>query len=254
MYEVVIDGQPQKVSLEQMRRDYQRASAANKRFEEAQAARAEAQRLQAEHARRYEDPRVKALLAQNPGMEPEDAAAIIRIQGIVDREQMSPEQRKLLDDRQKLDAEKRQIEEQRQAQADARQKAETQAHIQRFNQEIPAAMEAAGLPRDPEIVRVAVGHMANMVRLGLPIDVKWAVQDAKNQMVEKYAPVFSRMPAEHLVQILGKPAIDAIQKHLIGQATQPPRPAIATPPAAAPKKPTYGMSPEQWRRTFGREG
>jgi hypothetical protein len=228
-------------------------AASYQRFREAQDEKKRVEQAKAEQAKRLEDPRVKSLM-QERGLSAEDAAVLVRVQEMIAAEQMTPEQRALAEKERAINEREAKIREAEEARQHQAMQAETAQHVQRFNAEIPAAMEAAGLPRDPAAARLVIEHAQRAASLGMPIDLKWAARDVASQMVSKYAPVFAKMPPERLISALGKDAIDAIQKHLISRA-QPgipqPKPVPQQANGTQPKRP-YGMSVDEWREKFAR--
>jgi hypothetical protein len=242
-YEVVIDGQKQAVSRDELLRGYQRAAAANRRFEEAQKARREAEEMRSALAK---DP--WAALKQ-AGLDP-DQIAQQRILEAIQREQMTPEQRALAEERGKREALEQQIKQREVAEQKAKVDSETQAHIQRFNQLIPQAMEQAGLPRDPEAARLVVQNLATMAKMGLQPDPTWAAADAYQTLTARYAPVFASMAQKNpgaFIQAIGPQALDAIQRHLIASKRGPTQQAPQT-QAQTQRRPSVYTDREQWRR------
>ena len=226
-------------------RNLQTSAAAQKRMQEA----AEAEKRANEWRQKLKADPWEVLKAE--GLDP-DQQAIARVQRLMEQEAMTPEQRAVAEAQRKaaeVEQKLKAIEEERQQ---AATQAETQKVIENLNQAIPAAAEAAGLPRSPAVGRMMVEFMLSQARAGADVNPEDAAQYAKETVHAWSGEVFKSMNDEQLVSFLGPEVVKKILAHSVAkvrgqQAAPPPPQAAATP---APKKQGY-LSPDEWRKLYG---
>jgi hypothetical protein len=224
-------------------RNLQTSAAAQKRLQEV----AEKERIWSERQAKLKADPWGAFEGQDP-----DAAAIARVQAIMEREAMNPDQRARADaERRAQEAEEKLRAGETERETQVRQ-AETQKHIGRLNAEIPAAAEAAGLPRSPAVGRMMIEFMLSQARAGLDVGPEDAAQYAKEQVQGWTGEVIKGMDGAQLERFLGPEVIKAILGHAVakvrGQAAQP---AVPTPGTVPAKKPPAFMSTDEWRKVYG---
>jgi len=226
-------------------RNLQTSAAAQKRMQEA----AEAEKRANEWRQKLKADPWEVLKAE--GLDP-DQQAIARVQRLMEQEAMTPEQRAVAEAQRKaaeVEQKLKAIEEERRT---AAEQAETQKHIETLNQAIPAAAEAAGLPRSPAVGRMMVEWMLSQARSGNPADPADAAQYAAETVRGWTSETLRGMNEEQIVSFLGPEVVKRILSHSVakvrGQAAQAaaPKPAVAPPP----KKQGY-LSPDEWRKLYG---
>lgn len=228
-------------------RNLQTSAAAQKRLQEV----AEKEKAwEARRAKLKEDP--WSVLKEEAGLDP-DQAAIARVQRLMEQESMSPEQRAAAEYQRKAaeaEAKLKAFEEEKQT---AAQQAETQKVIEGLNQAIPAAAEAAGLPRSPAVGRMMVEFMLSQARAGVDADPADAAQYAKETVQGWTGEVLRSMNEDQIVSFLGPEVVKRILQHSVNKV----RGTQGAPPAAPPAAPAGDrrapsfLSPEEWRKRYG---
>lgn len=253
-YKVKVDGQEMDVPEEELLRGYQTRAAAAKRFEEFAKAKKAFEEQQAATKKRLEDPRIVAA-AQEWGVEPEEAAAILRVQDLVKREQMSPEARALADERKRREDLERKFKEAEEAKSQEQQQREVSVHMERLNKEIVEAAKDVGLPANPEVGRLMLGHMQTLAKAGLPFDAKESARYAMESARSISQTFLKGMNDEQLESFLTKPVIDRI----LARSVQRAKGQVGAVPQAAPPAPTpepaqrRPLTIEEWRAKMAKD-
>lgn len=221
-------------------------------YERMEAAAKEAQRIEALKAKAKENP--WAVASELAGLKDEeiDQLAEKRLLERLQREAMSPEQRRIAEleaERQRLQAER---DEQVKTQQQQAMEQQTKAAVQHFNQTIPKAMESAGLPKTTESLRLVADHLKRQLSIGLQPDVAYAAQEVRQFLDQRNAAVYRAYSPQQLEQLLGKEAIDNLMRYRIEQAkgapAQPPPPKPPETPKPAGK--SY-LTPKEWDALYG---
>lgn len=250
---VKVDGEETEVDEAELLRGYQTSRAAAKRMEEVARQRKEVEAAQRALKARLEAPEVKAIMAEMGLDDPEDAIAILRARKLVEREQMSPEQRALADERRRREEAERKYFEKEKAETKARTDAETRAEIQRINIEIPEAAAKVGLPKSPRAGQLVIGHMLKMIEAGEVANAHEAARYAMDVIRAEHRDLTASMDDAQLEAYLGKETVARILKRSVerarGQVAADPNPPPG--PAVAGEKPRTGpLSVDEWRARF----
>jgi hypothetical protein len=227
-------------------RNLQTSAAAQKRLQEV----AEKEKTWSEHQAKLKADPWAAFEGQDP-----DAAAIARVQAIMEREAMSPEQRKIAEYESKLKAVEEQEKTRQQEQQTAAQQAETQKVIAKLNVELPAAAEAAGLPKSPAVGRLMVEFMLSQARAGAEVDPQDAAQYAKETVQSWTGEVVKGMNGDQLERFLGPEVIKAILGHAVAKVRGTSQPQAHPPSAPAPMRingqpKTFITDRREWDKQF----
>lgn len=229
--------------------------AAYAKHEEVAKARKEFERAQAEAKKRFEDPRITQIKAENPDFSDEDAWALLRTRELYERTQQTPEQRALAEERKKREALEARLKSEEEGKRAAQSEAETKAAVERFQREVPEAAAKYNLPRSPTWGRAMLDHMASMARQGRPIDAMEAAAFVKTQVQATDRARFTEMEPAAVVEWLGQDVVKRILTHEVqrvkgGGAAPAPTPANPAPPSPKPAGAVL-LSPEEWRKKFG---
>lgn len=245
-HKLKIDGEDLEVDEEELKRGYQRSAAAAKRFEEAARRAKELEAKEAALKKRLEDPRVLQA-AQQWGIPPEDAAAVLRAQELMEREQMDPAQRALMEERQRREEAERKIKEHEEQQGKAKLDAETQAEIGKLNREVIEAADKLGLPKSPRLGRMMLQHMHTMAQAGMAPDAHESARFVMDSLKTEVPHLIGGMGDEQIVSFLGKPVIDRILAWSVARARgqAPATPAPAPTPQGEPQR--RPLTIEEWR-------
>lgn len=230
-----VDGQDLDVDEAELTRGYQRAAAANRRFEEAVKARQEAEQIRSGIAKDWRAALKAAGIDPREAAKQEILAAIQEEQRQAQEAQLPQEVRAQLERARAVERELAEIKAKQEAATKEQLSAEAKQYVERFNVEIPKAMEAAGLPKTVEAARLVMAKAHVMTKAGMPLDFGAAAQAAREELEGRNFAVLRALSPAALVKALGKDAIDGILRYSIEQAKGAPPPPKA--PAAAPKKP-----------------
>lgn len=244
-YKLVVNGQERVISEEQAQHITQAAAALGmtpQEFIQASQLKAAAYQRFEESARMRRE--TEALLAnlkgstrealRRAGVDPREfaraeiEAAIAEQQQLEEEAALPPRVRAALEKARALEQEHAKL----QAEAKQRQAAQLQgdakAHFDRWNAELPAAMEKAGLPRTPEATRLVLAKMETMIKAGVPLDVGFAAAKAAEELQSRNFSLLGKMSPEAIVKALGQDAYNALLRHSV-QAAGGTKPAPATP-------------------------
>lgn len=245
-----VDGQELELDEGEVIRRAQKASAVERKLEEIARARKELEEREAKMKAPAQDPRVKELTLKH-GWTEEDAAAFLKVQDLYAREQQTPEQRALADERKRREELEQKLQAEEKAKKDAALQAEIQAERQRFEREIPAAAEKAGLPKTPHAGRLMVDQLMRQQRSGLPLDFEDAAISAKETLTQEVKAILGGMSEAQLESYLGEHA-ERLRKHWVAKVKGDVKPE--PPPAAKPngeQRPKTYLSPDEWRKSLG---
>lgn len=217
LYEVKVDGESIKVTLDEMMKGFQLGSAAHKKFQEAARAQKEARQLE-------------EMLKTNPieaafkaGVSPQAMRELMEkyLYDQIKYEELSPEQREL-EDLRRFKAEQ---EQQRQAQKEQEQKAQQQKEIEYYQTQYVASYEAAlqkaGIPKSETAVSRIAQIQLDALENGWEMPVEMAVdQFASEQrsLVDKY---IESLTEDQVEQVLGKDRLKAIRKKELAKLKNP---------------------------------
>jgi hypothetical protein len=170
----------------------------------------------------------------------------------MERDAMSPEQ-KAMAEAQRIKAEyenkNKTLEEQQQA---AATQAETQKVIAKLNLELPAAAEAAGLPRSPAVGRMMIEFMLSQARAGVEVDPNDAAQYAKEQVQTWTGETVKGMDGAQLERFLGPDVIKTILGYAVAKVRGAGAAPAVPPASSAPtKRPPSFLTPDEWAKRYG---
>jgi hypothetical protein len=138
-------------------------------------------------------------LLQKAGVDPIQAA-MERLQREVDQADMSPEQRAMAERDLALRQREAQISQWQQAQETAQVEQQRQQFVQHLDQQVPAAMERAGLPKSPIAANYVARALGEMYDAGIPLDFDVAAEVAKDMYTSDFKSHASGLKYEQLVQ------------------------------------------------------
>ncbi len=232
------------VDDDELRRGYQRARAANRRFEEAAAARKELEaregRLRAALARAAHDPE-SAL--RSLGVDP-DAYVQARLRAMVEEESLPDHER----GRRALDRERAEFEAQRsqyQAQQErAQYEAQVRHHQETFTREIPLALKAEGLPDRGYAATRMVDLIQAHVSQGIPPDFRAIAAQVRAEFDEDMSGWARNLDDGRIRSIVGEERLAKIRAADLAKLAPARPPAYAPPPAQPAELPKVKW--DQW--------
>lgn len=141
----------------------------------------------------------------------------------------------------------------------------TKQYQQRFQREIPAALQAAGLDtKDPKIFNMVIDQAQEALRLGLPMDFQSIAENVKETVFQMRAHVAESLKSSLLSKsdriemlkeaksLLGEDLVKAIQEGLVAEVRQTIPQARTRAPELPALRPAEKANPgyitsEQWR-------
>jgi len=195
-----IDGEEEEVELTQddVKRNYQKMMAADKRFEEA----AQGRKQVFEAIDRMKDPNQLPQVLEAMGYDVRQLAEQFLYQQL-QYEALTPEQRRGLEmqrELQRRDA----IDQQRQQQYDAQEKSvQSQAMVQEIQGQIIDALKTSNLPQTADSVKRMANEMSRNVKRGISITAAEAAKYVERDLRRQIKDLTGKLPPEKLDDILG---------------------------------------------------
>lgn len=155
-----------------------------------------------------------ALVMKQLGLDPEEFA-VKYLQGKIEEQQKSPEQREIerlqkeLEDIRKL----KEYEEQRMKQEQL-QRFEAQ-YAQNLEQGMIKALETANLPKKPYIVKKFADHMLAALEHGIELSPEELIPVLQKELKEDIRDMFSATPDEIIQELIGKDRFNSMRKKQI---------------------------------------
>ena len=236
LYKVKIDGKEMEVDENELLAGYQRAKAANKRFEDAAK-----ERKKAEYFLKLlrTDP-VKVLEHPEVGHDVRKLAEDYLAE-IIKREKMTPEQREKEELKTKLKAledEKRTLEESRKQEQIQKL---TSFYEEDFTNKIVKALDGSQLPKTPYTVKRMAQHLYNAMERGYELSPVDVVPIVKEEYQNDFNNFLSSLEGDALINILGKNVVDKIRKAELAK--------VKAKAPAAPVKTKDMTKPEEKKET-----
>lgn len=210
LYDIVIDGKPEKLTLQELKNHASMVKAATKRFEEAAKMRKENE----EFDQLSQKDMIAALKRKGFSNEQiRDQMESWYKETFIDPETLTPEQRKLKEYEAKL---KKYEDEEQEKVSKAKQEEEdklTATQREHLQSQIIDALEKSGLPKTPAIAaRMAFYMRENLLRgWDAPVDV--IVQQVQKEREEHYKSEVGTLKGEQLVKYLGENVVNEIRKY-----------------------------------------
>lgn len=214
---VKIDGEEKEVTLEDLKRDYQKFQSANQRYEEAK------------HLRKQSEKLIE-IMKTNPfdvlekmGLDVE-ALAEERLLRKIQFEQMTDEQKEAYLAKEKLKSYE-QMEQERKAQEEFHRLEQVKQHYKaNFEREIIEAIETNELPRDSQTASKIIGYMQKVIANKLPLtvqDIIPLVKDDLKREEENFLNKYKQRDLDSLLASLGEDTVKAIQRKSIEKLKNP---------------------------------
>jgi hypothetical protein len=220
---------------------YQRARAANQRFEEAAKLRRQADQL-LESLRT--DP---ASLLTHPSLGINfDEIAERHLLAKLENEMLSPEERKSREMQRELERYK-QAEAKQREQDEARQfeVAKNQARAN-YERQFVEVLEKTGLPRTGETVARMARYLSEGLRGGVEPDMYDVAEMVREDMLAEQRALIGSAPDDRLEELLGAETVEKVRKALLNKvANQPGAPKREVTQRSEPT-PSKGMDPFEW--------
>ena len=250
-HKLKIDDEEIEVDEDELKRGYQRARAANKRFEEAAAMRKQIEGLVGLIKK---DP--KSVL-ERFGVNPRDWAESY-LKGELEGElmkQADPRAYELTEKERQLQQREEQLkqwEQERKKEAFERKKMEA---AQRYSKKFVEALEIAKLPKSPFTVKRLAEYQAKAHAAGYDPTAQELAELVKEDASKEFRAMFGEADPESLISLFGEELAAKIRQHDLAKLKGTPQPAVAA-PQKSEKKPQK-MTIQEWRemrekQLFGR--
>jgi hypothetical protein len=172
-----------------------------------------------------------------------DGLAESRLRARLEREQMTPEQRREAEERQRHETERQKFEREK-AEWETQRAEALKAHYgQQLEKTLMDAVQAGGFPATPPVVaRLAQLHRANLLG-GIELSPDELAAHLRDDLAAETASILHGLDAPRLLALLGKETADKIRKHDVEQLRKKP----AAPQAQPKPTPRPEPKPEQMR-------
>ena len=239
--ETIIDGEPVKMTVKELRNVKQKEVASNKRFQQA----AETEKKVRAFLERGKE--VPEELLSKLGIDPEEfAEALLRKR--IEEAQMSPEQRQANEEKRRFEEEKKQWE------------STVQQRVQHeIDQGITDAFKTTGLPKSPFLVARIAAMVNESIKLSqknpdhAPLSFPEAAVKVKEWFVEGTRQTLKSLPLEERLKVLGDDVVEELMQYRLtrlGKAKAPSAEVPATAQAPSSKQPKKVLSSkkewEEW--------
>lgn len=248
-YKVKIDGQEMEVTEKELLSGYQRATAAQKRFDDA----AKMRKQNEQFINLLKKDPVKVLSHPDIGHDVRKLAEEY-LAGELRKESLSPEQRELEELRTKL----RESEEKDKAAAETAKQQEFQKlqsyYEEDYTSKIVKALETSGLPKTPSTVSRMAQYMLRANEQGYEVEPTDVVTLVKEDYMGDVKALFGSLDGDTLISLLGKDVVNKIKKTEIEKikSKTPANPTqtkeVAKPTAKSEDRPSKKMSWDDYKR------
>jgi hypothetical protein len=235
--EIVIDGEPVKMSVKELKAVKQKEVASNKRFQQA----AEIEKKVKSFLERGKE--VPEELLAKLGIDPEEFAESL-LRKKIEEAKMSPEQRQAAEERKRFEEERKEWE------MTVRERVKHEIDVG-----MTEAFKATGLPKQEYLM----GRVAALVRNSnvlsqkddrvKPLSFQEAAVKVKDWYFNDLRQTLKGLPLEERLKVLGDDVVEELMKYRLTQVGQPTKKEPAVEPAQAkPKqKPKKYYTPKEWR-------
>lgn len=253
-YKLKVFGKERDVTLQEMKRGYQKALAADEKFRQAEKLRQEATQV-FEQLVSASDPLevVEQILSWHLGdprlaVEQLDQAVRARIERKIEEESLGPEERRIRSAKAEIERKKKELEAERQKQYKTEQEKQRQALLQEFK----GVFEKVGLTFNDWTVRTTAQKLLEAQRAGLELSTEEAASEVAREIEDRLREHVESLPEEELAKrypaLRDKIRAANLEKRKRKSATKPVRTSKTTQAARRrPKKKTYSSWAE-WRR------
>lgn len=248
-----VDGKESVATVEQLIRDRQKYEAANKRFQEAKElyAKGEMSQKQLKEFIGYMKNNTGEAL-KHLGIDPRQFAENLLMDAIK-YEQMSPEQRELIEAKKKLSTYENEAKSRQEQEKRAEFQKQVEVERKRYDQEFSKALQAADIEQDPYAVARLAQYMQAAIKSGRrdasPMDF---VENLKQDFHKQSIGYLKRLSAEKLLESIPAEIIDKIRKADLARVKTMPvvqnQPQQTSRRPASTDRPSETLSSDEFRR------
>ena len=258
-FKVKVDGQELEVDEKELVTGYQRAAAANKKFEQAAAL----QKSMTAFVEKLRADPLSVLTDQRLGLNFREVAEKFLIDQL-QQEQMTPEQRELHDARKKLTAYEESQKKQREAQEAAELEQRTNEWAQQIEKQFSESIKKVGVPLNERTISLMAqlaeqAENENEVRSqrGLPpleYNSDLLADAVKRYLAQEKRQLLESMDPDEMRAFLGKERLDKIRQADVARARagQPARPKAVPQASAKPKTDRHYVTEEELDQSVGK--
>lgn len=250
---VKVDGQPQRLKVRDVLSEYSLRTTSHKRLEEAAKLRKEADSDKAQVKQLVEllrDPDGMVAVAEQMGI------SLAALRDRIERELSTPDDVKRM---RSIEQREKAIEARERAEREAREKArmdaETRQWVERERKEMTGAIEAAGLPKTPQVMGMIAKVKLAALDAGVTLTASEAAETVREELRALVGGVVSASEPDALRSLLGD-KLEAVRKSEVERAVagrNAALPAVSKKrtqpnPNPPPRKLSALMSPEEYSR------
>ena len=251
---VKVDGAESEVDEAELVAKYQKASSAEKRFQEASQ---KMKQTEAFMKQLKEDP---ISVLNNPALGLDfRRVAESYLEGILQDELMDPKDKKLRDTESELEKYRR---EDKQRREDAAREQEVRRaeeferlktkHAEEYTRTFQEALEAEGLPKSSQTIRRMAQYMEQALKQGVKVSAAEVASLVKDDYIQEQKSLMGGMSAEQLVQVLGIEAVDKLRQHNLAKVSSGAFGKPVLPPGSPQKAHQKGQKLDlaNWKRNI----
>lgn len=250
LYTVKVNGEDVQVTEEELIGSYQVRKASDAKFQEAAAARKQAEEFI--HLLKT-DPR-KVLTNPTLGLDVRKFAEDFLVEQLQE-EMMDPKDRELMQARKQLEEyeneKKRKEQEAQEAEAlELRNK-----YTEEYQTSIVDALSSSGLPKTEHTVKRMAYYMHQGLKRGYNLGAGDVVDLVKQDYINEQKSMYGQLDGDSLVELLGPEVADKIRKHDVSKVTKkrPPTVPQTQPTSKSPReKPSKKITKDDWKAKLER--
>jgi hypothetical protein len=229
LHEVNINGSTRKVSLDDLKAKYSLESASRERFEEAAKLNKQASTIM----NLLKNDPMKLLTHPDLGLNFKELAENYLI-GELEKEQMSPEQRSVMDRDNALQQREQELQRREQEIQNQRLAAQEEIFKQKFDKDIAQALIEAGMPKNAQTMMRVVDVLKRLNSADTDIPIKDVVLHVKQEMTNELQSLLGTMDPISLTSLLGEDITKSIRSAEIDKLVKKPAHTVQDTPVTPP--------------------
>lgn len=247
---IVVDGQEQELEESEIIKRAQKATGAEKRFEEAVKIRQQHDAL----VNALKDPKQLWQILSSPalGHDIKKIATEYLYENVVKPDSMSPEERERAKLAQEAEAARAELAEYKNREEQAKYQESVRQNLIALDKEFGEALASSGLPKSPEIVKRAAGYMSIALKNGARITAAEALSVVKEEMRESVKHFVNGLEGDALEGWLGAEIVEKLRlqslKKIPGQVPAQTKTPDTTPSSV--KAPNKFLTEKEWDQQF----
>lgn len=245
-YKLKIDGQEREVDEKELLRGYSHQQAANKRFQEGQKLRQQAEQF----VEMMKDPEKFFEVAQRLGHDPRKLSEMY-LGKQLEEEFMDPKEKEIRDYKAKLQRYEEQERQKEEEQLTRQQEALKAKYAQEYSNQFIQALKETGLPATKPMVAEMAKYISRSAKIGVEMSAKEAANLVLEDIRNSQKNLFSEADGETLIKLLGEDLANKIRGYDTSKLKDPNQ-FLKTPTEQGQRNTRQtqqkSMTPREWRK------